>query len=285
MNDFEAKQEAKRDRLLAKADRAQSASEAAYKRSHDLTSGIPMGQPILVGHHSEKRHRRTLDMSWAAMGRSVEEGKRAEELARRAAAVGTGGISSDDPEAVVKLKEKLAKMEANQDAMKRANKAYRLSVKMGINGKDELDLDDLTTVDAIANKTGFDPNGDGFKMAIKWKPEYSWEKGPFHGYPLTNNNANIRRVKARIVELQNAPTETVETEYVSFKITESVEDNRVQIFFDRKPDADIRRHLKQAGFRWAPTVGADGAWQRHLNSAGRYAAANFAVWMGSPEVK
>ena len=33
------------------------------------------------------------------------------------------------------------------------------------------------------------------------------------------------------------------------------EENRVQILFDGKPDADIRSELKHAGFRWAPSQG------------------------------
>ena len=39
------------------------------------------------------------------------------------------------------------------------------------------------------------------------------------------------------------------------------EDNRLQVFFDGKPDADTRAELKSSGFRWAPSVGA---WQRQL---------------------
>lgn len=37
-----------------------------------------MGQPILVGHHSEGRHRKDLDRSWSAMGKSVEYSNKAE---------------------------------------------------------------------------------------------------------------------------------------------------------------------------------------------------------------
>ena len=38
-------------------------------------------------------------------------------------------------------------------------------------------------------------------------------------------------------------------------------ENRIQIFFDEKPDADLRTMLKGEGFRWAPS---QGAWQRQL---------------------
>ena len=39
------------------------------------------------------------------------------------------------------------------------------------------------------------------------------------------------------------------------------EDNRLQVFFDGKPDEATRTELKISGFRWAPSVGA---WQRQL---------------------
>lgn len=38
-------------------------------------------------------------------------------------------------------------------------------------------------------------------------------------------------------------------------------ENRLQIIFDDKPDADMRSELKSEGFRWAPS---QGAWQRQL---------------------
>lgn len=40
------------------------------------------------------------------------------------------------------------------------------------------------------------------------------------------------------------------------------------IIFDGKPEADVRAVLKKHGFKWAPS---QGAWQRMLNPAGKYA--------------
>lgn len=42
----------------------------------------------------------------------------------------------------------------------------------------------------------------------------------------------------------------------------NTEENRLQIFFDHKPEEDVRSELKANGFRWAPSAGA---WQRQLN--------------------
>lgn len=53
-------------------------SNEYFKVSHDAVRHIPFGQPILVGHHSEKRHRRDISKSWDAMGKSVEYSEKAQ---------------------------------------------------------------------------------------------------------------------------------------------------------------------------------------------------------------
>ena len=79
----------RRERLDARAERWEGKAEASRAASDRLTENIPFGQPILVGHHSEKRHRRTLERAQNLMFRSVDEQRAADELGRRAAAVGT----------------------------------------------------------------------------------------------------------------------------------------------------------------------------------------------------
>ena len=45
---------------------------------------LVMGEPIKVGHHSEKRHRALIDRNWNRMEKSVESFKKAEEAERKA---------------------------------------------------------------------------------------------------------------------------------------------------------------------------------------------------------
>lgn len=66
------------------ADSAEKKSSQYFEKSHDAVKNIPMGQPILVGHHSEKRHRRDLENSWNNMGKAVEFSDKAEEHERKA---------------------------------------------------------------------------------------------------------------------------------------------------------------------------------------------------------
>ena len=92
----------------------------------------------------------------------------------------------------------------------------------------------------------------------------SWRSDPTlpESYQLTNNNAEIRRVKARIEQLsKQAQQEFSGWEFDGGRVEMNREDNRLQVFFDGKPDADTRAELKSSGFRWAPSVGA---WQRQL---------------------
>ena len=93
---------------------------------------------------------------------------------------------------------------------------------------------------------------------------------PYPTWALSNNNAEIRRVKERIASLtKKNDTPFVGWEFDGGKVEANKADNRLQIFFDDKPDADTRAELKSGGFRWSPNAGA---WQRQLNSNAYYAA-------------
>lgn len=77
------------DRALRMAEHAQNATEraaVAFDRA-DLSeekTGIPFGQPILVGHHSEGRHRRAIEQADNAMRRGVQESEKAKYFEQRA---------------------------------------------------------------------------------------------------------------------------------------------------------------------------------------------------------
>lgn len=93
---------------------------------------------------------------------------------------------------------------------------------------------------------------------------------PYPAYKLTNSNANIRRVRQRIAELEaRAEQESAEIAFDGGVIIDNVEANRVQIVFDAKPNEETRGKLKASGFRWAPSAGA---WQRHRSVAAMAAA-------------
>lgn len=70
--------------LHAKAERKQAEGDAAWSEFRRIADGIPMGQPILVGHHSERRHRKDLERQDRALHKTVESHDEARDAERRA---------------------------------------------------------------------------------------------------------------------------------------------------------------------------------------------------------
>ena len=94
---------------------------------------------------------------------------------------------------------------------------------------------------------------------------------PYPSYELTNNLASIKATSKRIKELKTAK-ENQELEGFEFEggeVTANYDMNRLQIYFDEKPDENLRSKLKSNGFRWAP---CQEAWQRQLTENALYAA-------------
>ena len=278
MNTYEQKQEARRERLLNAAERARQQAQAAYKRAdlREEVSGIPFGQPILVGHHSEGRHRAAIKRADNAMRASIDLDKKAGELAARAAAVGTGGISSDDPEAIQKLQAEIDQAQSKQAFMKASNVVIRKAIKAGMTPESK--IEELEPWMAkLAEATGL-AWGEG-SIRATLKPDFCGRVGFAH-FQLTNNGANIKRMEKRIAQLKAAHAaaeaaggENKRAVYQGLcEVIENFEENRLQIVFDGKPSAEVRAEMKGNGFRWAPS---QGAWQRQLNNGARYAAKRF----------
>jgi hypothetical protein len=269
MNQFQAKLAAKRERLEIAADRAEAKANTAYQRAdlREETSGIPLGQPILVGHHSEGRHRRAIERADNAMRKSVEESKRAGELRSRAASVGTGGINAQDPEAITKLRDKLKGLEATQALMKSANRVVRSIAKKGVTQETEGQPWEQALVQF--QKAVGDQYGAELLRAFL-EPKYG-RVIAFEAFELTNNNAKIKTTNKRLHDLEAmrdaAPVERQIEGICTY--VENPDLARIQLFFDGKPSSEVRSILKSHGFRWAPT---EHAWQRHLNNNGRYSA-------------
>ena len=186
----------------------------------------------------------------AARDSNMQEWQYIQGLLDKIRSTGMGGIRQDDPQAIPKLQKKLAGLEKAQETMKAVNAYYR---KHGtLDGCPHLSPENLENLKA--------------DMASGWH----YEKKPFQSWELSNNNAEIRRVRQRIESLTRAN----EVAYVGWEfdgghVEANREQGRLQVFFDGKPEADARQQLKENGFRWAPSVGA---WQRLLNDNAYYAS-------------
>lgn len=125
MNEYQKKIEEKRERFATLAVKKQAESDTRWEASNKMASFIPFGQPILVGHHSERGHRAALAKIESNRNKSIELEKTAKYYEKKAEEYGTHGISSDNPEAVKLLEEKLAGLKRAHAMMKEQSKKLR----------------------------------------------------------------------------------------------------------------------------------------------------------------
>ena len=157
----------------------------------------------------------------------------------------------DDPQAAAKLEAKLVKLESAQETMKAVNAYFRKNKTL--EGCPSLTPEQITKLQQ--------------EMSQSWHLDKS---RPYPAYMLSNNNAEIRRIRGRIEQIrQHGDTNFAGWEFDGGRVEANKADNRLQVFFDGKPDEAARDELKANGFRWAPSVGA---WQRQLNKNAYYAA-------------
>lgn len=256
MNDYEQRKQDRIDRYLEKAGKARAESSALSQQAHTMLSAIPPGQPMLPDHYSYKSDKRYRDRIDTKMRQSISADEKADYYEGKArAAANNRAISSDDPDAVQKLQEKLTALEKLQAKMKTTNAYYRKhQTCRGCEG--------ITDEEAA-------------RLDQRVKDGYSWETAPYPAYALSNNNQEIHRIKKRLETLtQNREVGFQGWEFDGGKVVANDDKNRLQIFFDEIPLAEVREALKGHGFRWARS---EGAWQRQLSSNAIYAARHIAA--------
>ena len=75
---------AKANKLDGYAENAEKRSLKYYEASQEGKDFLVLGEPIKIGHHSERRHRKLIERNWQRMGKSVAESDKAKEYERRA---------------------------------------------------------------------------------------------------------------------------------------------------------------------------------------------------------
>lgn len=246
---WEEKQESKTESYERLKTKHEQLSDNAYNASKNISKWIPFGQPILVGHHSETRHRRDAEKIHTYMGKSIQHQQTAEYYVEKLESLSNNStISSDDPDAISKLEAKLAAMQHRHQFMKDVNKILS-SKKLSEEQKKEyltgLNISPNKVASLIENKKGF--------------PSYA----------LLNNTQNMSQVKKRLGQLKaklaeavKTSLETVEYPNLGFTLVRNREIDRLQLIFDGKPPEETRNLLKSHGFKWSPS---NLAWQRLLN--------------------
>ncbi|WP_245437229.1 hypothetical protein [Mesorhizobium helmanticense] len=166
-------------------------------------------------------------------------------------------IRSGDPAAVEKIKAKIEALALSIDKAKAANAIIRRMERDG--------ADDAAMIKAVVEQTG-----TSAAIAVRGivLADWQWKRG----FDTAGNRAEIRRLQSRLKSLarmqeRGNESQTVKTGIGAVEIIENVGMARIQMIFPAKPDETTRRVLKANGFRWSPS---QGAWQRHLNEAGRW---------------
>lgn len=174
-------------------------------------------------------------------------------------------IKSNDEAATAKLQDKYDKLKAELENGKAMNAYFR---KYGT----------IKGFPGVSDKTAQE-----FLEAREREPYFN--KQPYAAYHMTNVNAELRRIQARIDALNKAkaqseaakanPQAAAEATAANYPkldgvhVQENADEMRIQLRFDDIPPAETREKLKRNGFRWSPS---QKAWQRLLNQNGKYAA-------------
>ncbi len=171
------------------------------------------------------------------------------EAERRADACESNtAIYADDENAVEKLQEKIDKSESFQARMRKMNAAHA-KFKKNPDGKWREGMTDAEQ-----------------EVIRQYVPAYSWEPHPFPPYRLSNNNANIVRMKKRLEQLskRQEATERPERRIGDVRLVDNMDFHKVELHFPGKPDAKVIASLKGWGFRWIRTAGC---WARSIDNA------------------
>lgn len=160
-------------------------------------------------------------------------------------------IHSDDEDALILLQEKLSHLEMQQEFMKVVNAYWRKHKTLE-------GCPELTPEQAVG-------------IRDKMRRFGSLDDKPFPSYIITNNAANIRRVRERIEVLakeKSRDNQETALEELGITVRENVDLMRIQLFLAEKPLVEVRQLLKHRGFKWSPN---NGCWQRQLTNNARYA--------------
>ena len=181
--------ERRRDRRLDWAVSRDRKAESALGGAKRIADGIPLGQPILVGHHSEKHARKDAERIHNGMTKGFESMDMAAHHRARADGIDhqlATSIFTDDPDAPERLREKIAALEARRTRMKAINK----EIGKGLGWEGRL---------AAAGVTLTEKEKTDLLNVAKFQPYYCKHGAPvFPPYTFQNLGANIRRLKERL---------------------------------------------------------------------------------------
>lgn len=200
--------------------------------SHRMMSAIPFGQPILVGHHSEKRDRNYRNRAWNKMGKAVEMDKLAKHHASAADGIERAlenSIFSDDSDAIEALEARIKEREDERARMVTINKLWRKKDAAGLAALG-IDLEALNQKLAAAGAY--------------------WGKQPHMPYELSNLGGRITADKKRLEAVKYRQAKAAKAEAAPGGVLISESGEWCSVTFAEKPAREILNALREAGFHW-----------------------------------
>ena len=229
-----------------------------------------------------RRHRKSSDSADKRTQELLDFRGRALDAIRKALCPELRPIMAGDDDATERLKDKIAKAEEFQAQSKLINATIRKHARGGVEAQ-------VAALMALVLPGRTEPTSESLARALL-KPDYMGRIG-IPAFELTNNNANIRRMKERLASVSAAKVaEVVEAQGEHARFEDNPGENRVRLYFPGKPGADVRGRLKSAGFRWAPSIGCWQAYRNHRTieiarrEAGEVAAPACSTCKGTGEV-
>lgn len=234
----------RRERLVRKAElrhqwaesRARK-SDQSYVASNQAVAGIEPGQPILIGHHSERGHRRAFERAHQAMEKCVEHTKMAELHEQKAAGLEhqlENTIFSDDENAIEALQAKVFDLESRRERIKTLNKLIRKEVKAGLpdGWLDRIGATQAEKAEILSN--------------VK-----CWGSPLFQPYKSTNLSGRIRQAKQRIASIQSRElAQKAAADAGGIVVNQMGYNDYCTVVFAEKPERSVLNDLKTAGYSW-----------------------------------
>jgi DNA repair exonuclease SbcCD ATPase subunit len=224
-----------RERREARAERL---TEWAGKREERAAAVFKAGEPFRgdIAFSTQPGHIPFRAQLIAREDRAHESLRKAGSMRSRADGIEgqlATSIYDDDPDAVEQLRARIARLEAERDAAKAANAAYRKQHKA-----------ELAAMDSAYLRN---------------------QAMPYPSYHFQNLSGNISRQRERLARLERTARAVAAAEAAApiasaagVTVRPSAVtglDGYVDVVFDAKPDAEVRQGLKDHGFRWAKAAG------------------------------
>mgnify|MGYP001444923610 CR=1 FL=1 len=230
--------EARLERRRAWATSAGTKANQVFNRVHQIADGIPFGQPILVGHHSEGHARRDAARIDAGMRKGCEITAKAEHHAAKARGIADQldrSIYSDDPDATEALDKRAADAAKMADRMIETNRAWR-------KGKGTV----AGMVLAGLSQEWAE------RVATKMAGAESYIKAPFEPYQISLSRAAVKRARERIAQIKRDKEQWEEAKAAGGVIVKTHGPNgkHTSITWADYPGREMVKRLKAAGFRW-----------------------------------